>query len=89
MNNTERECIVQTVEVTLDGEIHRASYYVENNIIHARISGHPVLSPLGNAPAADTVKVLLTEHLIQRRRVADQAARWLSRLTSAEPGRRA
>ncbi|WP_332700541.1 hypothetical protein [Devosia sp.] len=84
----ERECLVQTVEVTHDGKIHRASYYVENNVIHARMDGHMMLSPLGNASAADTVKALLTEHLIQRRRVMSQAKRWLSTgwLTHAEPG---
>jgi bacterioferritin (cytochrome b1) len=87
--NAERECLVQTVEVRFDGELHRASYYVENNIIHAQIDGHPVLSPLGKTPAADTVKVLLTEHLIQRKRVANQAERWLSRINHADNDRRA
>lgn len=87
--NAERECLVQTVDVKFDGELHRASYYVENNVIHAQIDGHPVLSPLGNAQAADTVKVLLTEHLIQRRRVTNQAERWLSRMSSADSGSRA
>lgn len=84
----ERECLVQTVEVTHGGETHRAIYFVENSIIHAQIGGHTMLSPLGNAPAANTVRALLTEYLIQRRRVMNQAERWLSsrRLTHTEPG---
>lgn len=87
----ERECLVQTVEVTHGGEVHRASYFVEHNVIHAQIGGHAMLSPLGNVSAADTVEALLTENLFQRRRVTNQPEHWLSSrwLTHAEPGDRA
>lgn len=84
----ERECLVQTVEITQGGEVHRAVYFVENNAIHAQIAGQTMFSPVGSMPAADTVKALLKERLIQRRRVANQAKRWLSSrwLTSNESG---
>lgn len=74
----ERERLVQTVEVCSGGVVHRASYFIENNIIHARIGDHSISTPLGNVPAGDTVKALLTEHLVQRRRLTHQAERWLS-----------
>ncbi|MBW4653415.1 MAG: hypothetical protein KME20_10340 [Kaiparowitsia implicata GSE-PSE-MK54-09C] len=84
----EQECLVQTVEVTHGSEFHRAAFYVENCVIHARIDHRNLLSPLGNVPAADTVRALLTEHLTQRRRVTNQARRWLSSrwLYHEEPG---
>jgi len=59
----EQECQVRVVEVRHGGAVHRASYFVERNIIHAQIGGHIMVSPLGNVLAADTVKALLTEHL--------------------------
>lgn len=74
----ERESLVQTVEVMHGGDIHQATYFVESNIIHAQIGGHTMLSPLGNVPAGDTVKALLTEHLFQKHRMTNQAERWLS-----------
>lgn len=74
----EREYLVQTVEVTYDGEVHQATYFVDSNIIHAQIGGHIMLSPLGNVPAGETVKALLTEHLVQKHRVTNQAKNWLS-----------
>ncbi|MDP2778940.1 hypothetical protein [Devosia sp.] len=40
----ERECLVQIVEATHGGETHRATYFVENSIIHAQIGGHAMLS---------------------------------------------
>jgi hypothetical protein len=74
----EQECLVQTVEVRHARDVHCATFYVENGIIHARIGDHTLLSPLGDVPAADTVRALLTEHLAQRSRVTNQAERWLS-----------
>lgn len=58
----------------------------QNSIIQSQIGGHTKFA--GNAPAANTVKALLTENLIQRRRVTNQAERWLSsrRLTYTESG---
>jgi hypothetical protein len=84
----EQECLVQTVEITYASDVHCASFYVENGIIHAQIDDHTLLSPLGNVPAADTVRALLTEHLVQQRRVTNQAKRWLSSrwLSHEEPG---
>lgn len=84
----ERECLVQTVEVTHGGQVHRATYFIENHIIHAQIGDHAVSNPIGTGSAAATVKALLTAHLNRRSRVKDQARRWLSSrwLSNEEPG---
>lgn len=60
----EREGQVRAVEITHDGVTYQASYFVENNIIHAQIAGHSVVTPIGNVAAADTVKALLAEHVV-------------------------
>lgn len=62
---------------------HHATYFVESAIIHAKIGGHTLLSPLGNR-----VRALLLEQLLQQRQVTNRTQRWLSSrwLTSTEPG---
>jgi hypothetical protein len=74
----DRHSIVETVEVTHEGEVHAASYYVEAGVIHAYLGGRMIMCPVGNVPAADTVRALLTGHLLQQARRADQAKRWVA-----------
>ncbi|ODT69209.1 MAG: hypothetical protein ABS75_17635 [Pelagibacterium sp. SCN 63-23] len=59
----ERDGLVQDVEVHLDGEIHRATYFVEGDIIHAQLGEQTYLLPLGRQPAAEMVRSLMREKL--------------------------
>lgn len=72
----ERLGLVQRVEVRHGGEVHRADYFVEHNIIHAQIGERTLLTPVNNCPASDTVKVLLAGHLMQQDRKMGQVRRW-------------
>jgi len=72
----EREGVVRSVEIELDGEVHRASYFVEYNVIHASIGERVVAAPVAMAPAAETVKALLLGHLLQQSRKGTRACRW-------------
>lgn len=72
----ERQSIVQTVEVTHGGDTYSASYFVERDVILARIGERIVRSPVGKARPSETVKALLTGHLLQRSRKMGQARRW-------------
>ena len=72
----ERQSIVQTVQVTHGGDTYSANYFVEQNIIHARIGERVLLSPVGETRPSDTVKALLTGHLLQRSRRMGHIRRW-------------
>jgi hypothetical protein len=72
----ERQGLVQHVEVRHGGEVYRADYFVEDNVIHAWIGERALLTPVNNCPACDTVKVLLAGHLMQQDRKIGQANRW-------------
>jgi hypothetical protein len=72
----ERQSIVQTVEVTHGGDTYSANYFVERDVIHARIDGRILRSPVGKNRPSETVKALLTGHLLQRSRKMSQARRW-------------
>ena len=82
----DRNSIVQTVKVTHEGAVHIASYFIEAGVIHADIGGRMVMCPVGNVPAAETVRALLTGHLLQQARRADQAKRWTDRGTGRTRG---
>jgi hypothetical protein len=72
----ERQSIVQTVEVTHGGDTYSANYFVEQDIIHARIGERILLSPVGKTRPSETVKALLSGHLQQRSRKMGQIRRW-------------
>ena len=80
----EQECLVQTVEVDHDGTLHSASFFVENGIVQALIGGHTMRFPLGNVSAAETVKALLAQKVLQRQRAASQAERWVASMQHAD-----
>ena len=72
----DRQSIVKTVQITHEGQVHSASYFVEAGVINAAIGGRVVMCPLGNVPAADTVRALLTGQVLQQARKAGQVKRW-------------
>ena len=72
----EMQSQVFDVEVEFDGEVHKAAYFVENDVIHARVEGKLIVSPLGAVPAAKTVKALITSQLLQMKRKHKQRVTW-------------
>jgi hypothetical protein len=74
----ERNSQVLEVEVDYGGTPHRASYFVEENTIHANIGGRVLSIPCGPRSAADTVKTVLSGYLLQQSRKLRHAGRWNS-----------
>jgi hypothetical protein len=72
----ERESVVLEVEVQHEGSIYRASYFVEGETIHANVGGRMLIAPLAMKPAADTVKSLLSGHLLQQSRRIRHSGLW-------------
>lgn len=72
----EQKSQVLEVEVEHQGQIHRASYFVEGDVVHARIGGKVLRSPLGSGNAADTVRTLLAGHLLLQTRKTQNAKLW-------------
>ncbi|MGV3576387.1 MAG: hypothetical protein ACO1O4_14775 [Devosia sp.] len=72
----ERRSQVLTADVEFEGEMHSASYYVENDIIHAHIGGRLVATPKGDVPAEALVRAMLQGYLLQRQRKARQRISW-------------
>jgi len=64
----ERENLVETVTADNHGEPVTAHYFVQDGVIHANIAGRTLLSPVGNCSPQNTVKALLSSHLLQRQR---------------------
>ena len=76
----EQQSVVRDVEVRHDGHTYEARYYVENDVIHARIGDRVLSCPLGVGEASGTVKALLTAHLLEQRRKTDMAESWIAQL---------
>lgn len=72
------EHVVQTVDVTHEGRVVSALYFIESGIIHAQIDGRTMRLPLGTMSADVTVKTVLAGALTSRSRKA-------ARLTSLIP----
>ena len=72
----ERNSQVLEVEVDYGGRPHRASYFVEDNIIYASIGGRLLFIPRGPRSAADTVKTVLSGYLLQQSRTLRHIGRW-------------
>lgn len=72
----EMQSQVFDVEIEFDGQIHKAAYFVENDIIHAKVEGKLIVSPLGGVPASKTVKALITGQLLQMKRKHKQRVTW-------------
>lgn len=72
----EQQSQVFTTEVEFEGQIHSASYYVENDIIHASIGGRLLSVPLNGPSAKRAVQALLQGHLLQAQRKTGQRSNW-------------
>jgi hypothetical protein len=72
----ERKSQVLDVEIDHDGQSHRVSYFVEADKIFTRIGGRVLIAPLGSRSAVDTVRTLLSGHLLQQSRKFRQVKRW-------------
>jgi hypothetical protein len=72
----EMQSQVFEVEVEFDGNLHKAVYFVENDVIHAQVEGRMIRSPMGAVPASKIVKALVTGQLLQTRRKNTQRASW-------------
>ncbi|MGB3337073.1 MAG: hypothetical protein WBA73_07840 [Devosia sp.] len=72
----ERTSQVLEIEINHEGSPHRASYFIENETIYASIGGRMLIAPTGPRPAADTVKTLLSGHLLQQSRKLRHMGRW-------------
>ena len=73
---TDRQSVVLDVDVEHEGQTHRATYFVENDVVHARVGGKVLLSPLGGGDAQEKVRTLLLGHLLLETRKARQAMSW-------------
>jgi hypothetical protein len=72
----ERNSQVLEVEIEYGGAPHRASYFVEDDTIHASIGGRMLSIPRGPRSAADTVKAVLSGYLLQQSRKRRQVDHW-------------
>ena len=73
---TDRQSVVLDLDVEHEGQTHRATYFVENDVVHARVGGKVLLSPLGGGDAQEKVRTLLLGHLLLETRKARQAMSW-------------
>ncbi|MBE7734426.1 hypothetical protein [Devosia faecipullorum] len=74
----DQENVVQDVSVEIDGQIHTASYFVENGTIHANLGNQTYLLPIGPVPANEAVKSLIAGTLRRRGFRATLARKWFS-----------
>lgn len=72
----EREGLVQDVEIDVDGQTHRATYFIDNGTIHASVDSKIYLLPLGPGPASDTIKSLMAEKLRRKGFRETLARKW-------------
>lgn len=72
----ERRFQVYDVSVEFEGNVHSASYYIENDVIHANIGGRMIMTVLGGNLGSQTVKALLLAHLLQAKRKLRHRAQW-------------
>jgi len=72
----EQRNLVNNVDAVVDGAIHRATYFVEQNVIHAKINGRTYLSPIGPLGAKETVRALLNAMVLEQNRKLNAAQGW-------------
>lgn len=76
----QQQSIVLEAEVRHGGQTHKAAYFVEGDVIHARVGGRVLVAPLAGGDADERVRSLLLGHLISESRMAGYAARWRDKL---------
>jgi len=72
----DQENVVSTVEGVIDGVTHKASYFIDQSVIHAVINGKNYRSPIGPAGANATVKALLNAMVSEQNRKLNAALGW-------------
>jgi hypothetical protein len=77
----ERQSIVRDAQVTRSDGTYKASFFIEQNIIHANILGSTLLAPVGAVPAELTVQTMLAGQLEARDRRLRSKTGWMSRIT--------
>lgn len=78
------ENVVREVVVSEGGVLHKATYFVENGIVHARIDEKTLLVQAGRTGAEDIVRALLVEHLTEQRLRRSTKEAW-ARLIEQRP----
>jgi hypothetical protein len=73
---THRASVVLDVDVEYEGQMHRATYFVEGDVVHARVGGRVLISPLAGGDAQEKVRTLMMGHLLIGTRRARQATSW-------------
>ena len=73
---THQPSLVRDIEIEHEGVSHRATYFIEHGIIHARIGERLLSVPLSIGDPDATVANLLRGHLAQSARRERQASRW-------------
>ena len=59
------DSIVQNLELIDHGKIYRASYYIKAGVLHADLAGMRQMTICMGLPAADMVRALLAERILQ------------------------
>lgn len=72
----ERQSTVLTTSVDFEGDTYSASYFIEGGIIHAEIGGRVLMTAVGLHSAEQSVKMLLTGHLLQQSRKTRHSTNW-------------
>lgn len=79
------ESRVHKVEVTEQGTVYRADYYIENGIIVANLNGKTIRVPIGLTDPHKTVRALLAAHVQRGARLSNQRDEWTSEEVDVSP----
>lgn len=60
-----RESVIESLELKDHGLTYKASYYIENGMLHADVAGRRQTTLCIGIPAADMVRALLAERILQ------------------------
>lgn len=71
-----QESVVQEVAIVDGGEIHKASYFVENGILHANVGGKIIRLHVDADQSEETVRRLLLGHVQTKAWRQRMAERW-------------
>lgn len=72
----QQQSVVLEAKVQHGGQTHTAAYFVEGDVVHARVGTRVVVAPLAGGDANARVRSLLLSHLMLEERKAQHAARW-------------
>ncbi|QDZ11590.1 hypothetical protein [Devosia ginsengisoli] len=78
----QEESIVRDIEISDGRQVHKASYYVENGMLHARIGGKMISLVTGAETSDEAVRRLLSGHIQTKAWRQRLAERWFGPGTS-------